>query len=275
MNATSLRWTTQARIALLFLALLAPRHAVACGIETDCTIGDRSYRIALPDGHDDTERIGAVIFVHGFRGTAAGVMRNHSLTDLASEMGIAFVAAQAAGPEWNIPHIPSIDALEGVDELSYFDALVEDLVTRANVDRAKIVVAGFSSGAMMTWHLACYRGDRFAGFVPMSGTFWKPIPETCPTGPVNLLHYHGRNDPVVPLAGRPIKDARQGNVSHAIALIRQQSDYQPEIVEQPPGLDCSGWTDSGNHLLELCLFDGKHTLKLDNLVRALRQLLDD
>ncbi len=266
---------TQALVLLLILAFLSPLDAGACGVETDCIVGDRSYRIALPDDHVGTGKIGAVIFVHGFRGTAAKVMRNRSLTSLSSEMGVAFVAAQAAGPEWNIPNIPSVDVRAGVDELSYFDALVDDLVMRANIDRTRIVVAGFSSGAMMTWHLACYRGDSFAGFVPMSGTLWEPLPGTCPTGPVNLIHYHGRDDPVVPLTGRPIKDAQQGDVSRAIALIRRQGDYRPESLEHPPGLECSRWIDDSDHRLELCLFDGKHSLKKRPLVRALQLFLND
>ena len=252
--------------------LVAASSAMACGAGTDCVIGDRTYRIVLPDGYDGKGGIGAVIFIHGYRGTAAAEMKNAALTSLASELGIAYAAAQADGPEWNIPHVPGGPA-PGVDELAYFDALANDLVARFAVDRSRIVVAGFSSGAMMTWHLACYRGNGFAGFVANSGTFWAPVPETCPTGPVNLIHYHGRQDPVVPLAGRQIKDTRQGNVFEAIDMMRRLGDYRAVAEDNPPGLDCSRWDDAERHRLELCLFDGGHTVKRANLERALRILL--
>lgn len=254
-------------LAMLLSGIVAP-NAGACGRDTDCVIGERSYRIVFPEGHDGTTPIGAIVFAHGYRGTASGVMRNKGLTALASELGIAFIAARAAGPEWNIPNVPSFDALEDVNELAYFDALIEDVVERFAIDRSRILASGFSSGAMMVWHLACYRGDAFAGFAPMSGTFWEPIPETCPTGPISLIHYHGKDDPVVPLHGRPIKDAHQGDIYEAIALIAGLGDFRPIETMQTTELDCARQTDSSGHILELCLFPGKHQLKARYLARA-------
>lgn len=264
-------------VVLLVLVILArqPTPALACGMDTDCEIGTRTYRIMLPAQTGETELIGAIIFVHGYRGTAAQVMGNKDLTALASHLGVAFVAAEAAGPEWNIPNVPSVDSAGNADELAYFDDLVSDVTQRFAVDPSKIVVAGFSSGAMMVWHLACYRGTSFAGFVPMSGTFWAPIPDACPTGAVNLIHYHGREDPVVPLHGRPIKDAQQGDIFDAVALIVRTGEYRPLADAQPPGIDCSRWADPSGHLLELCLFDGKHMFRAQNLSRAAQLFLAD
>jgi len=259
-----------ALVSTIALAAIATPAAKACGRDTDCVIGDRTYRIAFPEAHDGTTPIGAIVFVHGYRGTAKGVMRNTALTALASDLGVAFIAAQAAGPDWNIPGAPSHHALEGIHELAYFDALIEDVTTRFAIDRTKLVASGFSSGAMLVWHLACYRGNSFAGFAPMSGTFWAPVPETCPTGPVNLIHYHGDEDAMVPLHGRRIENAHQGNVSEAIELISRLGDYRPVETGQTPELQCSRQVDSNGKLLELCLFPGKHQLKAKHLARAWR-----
>jgi polyhydroxybutyrate depolymerase len=251
------------------VAFAAP-EAAACGRDTDCVIGDRSYRIALPDGYDGATPIGAIIFAHGYRGTAAGVMRNKALTALASELGVAFIAAQADGTDWKIPNAPHGANPDGTGELAYFDALIADVTTRFAIDPTRLVASGFSSGGMVVWHLACNRGDRFAGFVPMSGTFWAPVPETCPSGPVNLIHYHGDADPVVPLDGRPIGDARQGDVRKAIELIARIGGYRRVETEPTPGLDCARRANSDGKLLELCLFAGKHQLKAKHLARAWR-----
>jgi len=254
--------------ALAVTGVTGATGAQACGRDTDCVVGERSYRIVLPADHDAAKPLGAMVFVHGYHGTAAGVMRNKALTALAAELDIALVAAQAAGIEWNLPGVPSADAHEGVDELAYFDAMVADAARRFAIDPARVVVAGFSSGAMMVWHLACYRGDRFAGYVPMSGTFWAPIPQSCPGGAVNLIHYHGREDPVVPLHGRPIKDARQGDVFEAVRLFQRLGDYRPTEIEQPAELDCARSVNPAGKLLELCLFAGKHQMKTMHLRRA-------
>lgn len=258
-------------LATAFIGLAA-FEAVACGAETDCVIGDRSYRIALPESHDAASPIGAIVFVHGYRGTAEGVMRNKAITALASELNVAMIAAQAAGPEWGVPGVPSADAPQGVDELAYFKALIDDAASRFAIDRSRVVVVGFSSGAMMVWHLACYAGDSFAGFVPMSGTFWAPVPESCPTGAVNLIHYHGEQDPIVPLHGRPLKDSRQGDVYEAIDLMARIGGFGPAETDDPPALRCTRRTNPEGKILELCLFDGKHEMKTTHIARAWRAI---
>lgn len=255
-------------LSAVILTAVPATDTAACGRDTDCSLGDRSYRIALPEGRDGGAPIGAIVYVHGYRGTAAGVMNNKALTSLASELGIAFIAAQAKGIEWNLPGVPSDDAQPDVDELAYFDALIADASRRVALDPSRVVVAGFSSGAMMVWHLACQRGGAFLGYVPMSGTFWAPIPRACPGGPVNLIHYHGREDPVVPLQGRQIKDAHQGDVFEAVKLIERTGGYRAVAIEQPQALDCSRWENAGGKLIELCLFTGKHEMKVGHLVRA-------
>jgi polyhydroxybutyrate depolymerase len=244
--------------------------ALACGRDTGCMVGDRSYRIVLPDTYDGDAPIGAIVFAHGYRGTARGIMRSKGLTGLSNNLGVAFIAAQADGPEWIIPGIPSSDHRPGVDDLAYFDALIADASTRFAIDPARLVASGFSSGGMMTWHLACYRGAAFNGFVPMSGTFWAPVPQNCPSGPVDLIHYHGDADPVVPLGGRPIGDAHQGDVQEAIALISRIGGYQPVETEPTPGLDCTRQVNGDGKLLEFCLFAGKHQLKAMHLAHAWR-----
>ena len=264
-------------LALVAMVLSFPSvpHAYACGDNSDCTIGDRTYRIVLPGNYDGKGTIGAIVFAHGFRGTAAKVLRNKKLIAISTELGMALIAAQAAGPEWNIPHIPSVDARVGIDELTYFDELIADVITRFAIDDERIVAAEFSSGAMMVWHLACYRAEAFAGFVPMSGTLWEPLPHRCPSGPVNLIHYHGTNDKVVPIHGRPIKDAHQGDVLRAFSLVTRNGHFQPEPVYDTDKLKCSRQNENDGHILEFCQFPGKHWFRTEHLTRAVRLLLPD
>ena len=78
-------------VALLGAMTLAPA-AVACGPDTDCQIGARHYRIAMPEGHDGVTQVGAIVFAHGYRGSARGVMRNMNMRKMVSEMGLALIA---------------------------------------------------------------------------------------------------------------------------------------------------------------------------------------
>ncbi|WP_343036081.1 polyhydroxybutyrate depolymerase [Hongsoonwoonella zoysiae] len=243
-------------------------EAQACGAGQPCMLGERNYRVRLPEGFDRARPQGAIVYVHGYRGKAENVMRNEALAGLADRLGVVFAAAQAAGPEWNIPNIPSDDRLEGVDELAYFDALFEDLSRRFGVDRSRTIVTGFSSGAMMVWYLACYRADKAAGFVPMSGTFWAPVPSSCPSGRANIIHYHGLNDRIVPLHGQAIKDARQGDVLTAIELFSPKPEFSEEGTAAQGSLECARRTGDQGHLVELCLFPGKHEMRIAHIIRA-------
>jgi polyhydroxybutyrate depolymerase len=260
-------------VALLACSLGLAGHPAACGRDSDCAVGDRSYRVVLPDPTAVPAPTSAIIFAHGYRGSAAGVVGNQQLAALADELGLVFAAAQAAGPEWSLPGVPSDDALTGVDELAYFEALAADLVQRFGIDRQRIVVAGFSSGAMLVWHLACHRGDRYAGFVAVSGTFWRPLPAHCPTSSVDFIHYHGDADQVVPLGGRPIKDAHQGDVGAAIALLVEGGGYVATAGDSDATLRCTAYRNAADKRVELCLFDGGHMLDATHLARAWRRLM--
>ena len=87
--------------------LLFPTATLACGSDTDCVVGDRIYRIHI--GEKTAPEMGAIVFAHGYRGSAAGVMRNGSLKGLADELGIALIALDfplSNSPATTIRHSP-------------------------------------------------------------------------------------------------------------------------------------------------------------------------
>lgn len=248
-------------------------NAWACGRDTDCRIGERVYRVVPPTATTSQAPRRAVVFVHGYMGSAKNVLRNKDLVAVATHHGAAFVAAQAVGIEWNVPGVPSVDANPGVDEVQYFDRVAADLKRRFGIRRQDIIVSGFSSGAMMVWHLACQRGDTFAGFVAFSGTFWKPLPKSCPLRSINLIHYHGKSDTIVPIHGRQIKDGVQGDVYEAMTLLARAGKFGAAQVENQSGLDCRQRKNASGNVLELCLFAGGHELRPRYLDRAWRKLM--
>lgn len=250
--------------------LVSASTATACGRASDCALGERSYRIVLPAERDGSAPLGALVFAHGYRGSAAGTMRNDGLVGLADALGLAIVAADAGDAGWQLPGTPSSPEADGKATLAYFDALRRELIGRFGVAPERIVAAGFSSGGMLVWHLACHRGRDYAGFIPLAGTFWAPLPERCPTTAVDLIHYHGTSDTMVPLEGRPINQSRQGNVFAAMALFTEAGGFQPveHLVDDDRRCDVA-LNEAGNRL-ELCLFDGGHRYRPADLVRALR-----
>jgi polyhydroxybutyrate depolymerase len=112
----------------------------------------------------------------------------------------------------------------------------------------------------------------FAGYLALSGTFWNPLPEHCPGPPVNLFHVHGRSDPVVPLAGRPIQDTSQGDVYEALALFREAGGFGEPRTFEVLDLDCTRETNASGKVLELCLHAGGHEMKAAYVARVWREL---
>ncbi|WP_424928083.1 alpha/beta hydrolase family esterase [Amaricoccus tamworthensis] len=257
--------------ALFLLAAISSglaTHASACGVETDCVVGDRTYRMALPEGHDTESPTGALIFAHGYRGTAADVMRNQNLIDLGKRLGVAVVALQSAADDWALPGSPGAENKADTDEPAYVDDVISDLSTRFQLNEDELVMAGFSAGGMLTWNLACETDSAFSGFIPLSGTFWDPIPGQCAGAPVSLVHYHGTSDTVVPIIGRKIADTYQGDVNEAVSMMADSGGYGPGLYFSDDELDCERRTSPDGHFLELCLFEGTHQFRIADIDRA-------
>jgi polyhydroxybutyrate depolymerase len=257
----------------------APAQAVAdtgCGIEIPCEIENGEYRIRFPANWDGKTPLGAIVFLHGWRGTAQGEMRNAAWTRLADRLNVAFVAPQGAGKTWSYPGAPRAFR----DEFAFFDALIADLATRFPLRANRMMATGFSMGGSMVWNLACYRGDLFAGFAPIAGAFWDPIPDSCPSPAPVLFHVHGTADRTVPLQGRPIGERwRQSDVADSLAVWQAQAGLPRAFPASAPdtGLNCQrqerpSQSGPAAPLLEVCLHSGGHSVRAEWVERAWRAL---
>lgn len=249
------------RLSVLLLTVLGVSPALACGPETDCLLGDRYYRIAMPENHDGTTPVGAIVFAHGYRGSAQGAMRNMNMRRMVSDMGLALIAVKSAGPDWDIPGVPSAMTSTGVAEMTYFDTVVADATARFAIDPGRIMMSGFSAGGMVTWELACNRPDLFAGFAPVAGTFWQGPPASC-AAPASVVHIHGTEDRTVPLAGRAIAETRQGDVAEVLAMYRAEGGFGSiENGQAMDDLSCERQSNADGDLLEFCTFPGGHSFR--------------
>lgn len=250
--------------------LFAASSAAACGPDTDCVVGERTYRIAVPEGDGP---FGAILYMHGWRSSAAAVMADEALRQTARELGVALIAPKSGGEGWLIANRPRSGFTHDRRETDYFAALLDDAAARFPIDTARILATGFSSGGMMTWTLACRMPERFTAFLPVAGTFWAPVPDDCAEGAIDLVHIHGTADTVVPLAGRPIADSRQGDVGTAFETFRAAKGYDAPAGDGLPGLSCEG-SAAGDRRLVLCLHDGGHVVRPEWIAWGWRSLVD-
>ncbi|WP_235899996.1 alpha/beta hydrolase family esterase [Tritonibacter aquimaris] len=257
------------RFALIAAATWAMSTTVAhaCGSDSDCMIGERSYRIRLPDNVPDG-KLGAIVFSHGYKGTAKGVMNNPRFTALANELGVAIIATKSAKNDWSIPGAPSSETDPTVDELAYYDAVLADVSARFPIDSNRLMASGFSAGAMMVWNLACHRSSQFAGFAPIAGTFWQPAPTHCDAPPTSVIHMHGTSDKIVPLEGRKVLDTHQGSVPDVLAMYGQYGGFSQAEARKLGGLSCDIQSNEAADVLAFCAFEGGHSFQMEYLKSA-------
>lgn len=257
------------RIRTALCVMCVPVAAMACGVTTDCEVEGGTYRIDLPE--DASPGLGAVVFAHGYQGKAAGTMKNTALRQMATARGMALIAIDAGGDDWNIPNAPQ-ESTGGRDEMTYLDAVMADAAARFGIDPGRVVVAGFSAGGMFVWNVVCARGDAFAGYVPYSGTFWKGPPAECPAPAQDVIHIHGTADTTVPMQGRAIAETRQGSVPETLAMYAAAKGFRPGTDYAIADMNCTHSANATGKRLDLCLFDGEHSFTAERLGAALDRL---
>lgn len=252
----------RACVALLLSAALAAGATgpAAAGDWQAFTIDGGSYVARAPSGWDGTGRLPLLVFFHGYRQQGSTVMTIAELTSAADRHHVLLVAPDGVEGSW--AHQGSPSSLR--DESGFIDTLLADVEKRWPIDVARRWAGGFSQGGSMAWHAACFRGRSFTAFLPVAGAFWRPHPESCPGGPVNLLHTHGTADTVVPMTGRPIRDRfRQGDVRMGMAFWRGQDGCaaDPTRTVTVGGLDCEIWSGcASGRELQLCLNADGHMI---------------
>ncbi|WP_193170464.1 alpha/beta hydrolase family esterase [Nisaea nitritireducens] len=269
-----MQWPRIIRAAFLTLILTGSLMTDAqsaepnCGPDNECVLIGGSYYARAPIAWDRTSPLPVLFYYHGYRQTGRTVMGMKALTKAANDAGALVIAPNGIDGGWSVRGAPS----KNRDEITFAAAVVEDVAKRWPIDRSRLWVSGFSLGASMAWDIACLAGDRYAGFFPVAGAFWRPHPVTCPAGPVTMIHVHGRGDKIMPLEGRTIRERwRQGDVLQSFDILRQHNRCALPEVERtgPKGLLCKEWNHcDGGSRLALCLYDGGHAAPKDWYPRA-------
>lgn len=90
----------------------------------------------------------------------------------------------------------------GQSDVEYLSALAGFLQEKYNLDPEKTFVTGFSNGGFMSYTLMCQAGEVFKAAAPVAGLANAQVFRECaPGGPKPILHIHGAEDGLVPIAG--------------------------------------------------------------------------
>lgn len=260
--------TVGGRIAVLLLAVgLATTAHAGCGADDTepCTVAKGTYHALLPEASaSGPEAMPAVVFLHGYGASGAATLRMRGMVQTFLRSGYAVIApdgqvASADGKRRSWSVIPDMGGQR--DEVSFILDVADDAATRFDLDRSRMMLAGFSLGGSMTTYVACREPQAFAVFAPVAGSFWNPLPERC-TGPVRLFHTHGTADRTVPMKGRRIRPGlEQGDVLDSLAILAMadRCAQDPETLPPQGRFARSRWTGCADGAgIDLALHPGQH-----------------
>ena len=150
-----------------------------------------NYLLFLPEGYDDQEKEWPLIlFLHGAgeRGNDLEKVKVHGppkIVEKQKDFPFIVVSPQCPEEQW------------WTDNLDILINLLDEIVTRYNVDKDKVYLTGLSMGGFGTWALASRYPDHFAAVAPICGGALQTNAYSLLDVPIWI--FHGAKDSVVPV----------------------------------------------------------------------------
>ncbi|MFC4667596.1 alpha/beta hydrolase family esterase [Seohaeicola nanhaiensis] len=251
-------------IALLCSLAAGAAHAGCGDMAEACQLPDGEYHAVLPEAGGQGAPV--VLWLHGAGSNGGNAIRNTDLIDALTARGYAVLTPTASRPfrdggfSWNF-----FPGWTGRDETDFLKRAVADAAGRFGTDPQRVLLAGFSAGAFMVSYLACSAPQTFTAYAPVSGGFWRPMPERC-NGPVRLFQTHGWEDTTVPLEGRVLRSGsfEQGDVFAGMELWRganRCTGHAPTSYAETDSFWRRRWEDCATgSALEFALWQGGHSV---------------
>jgi polyhydroxybutyrate depolymerase len=156
----------------------------------------RPWRAHVPPGYDPASPTAMILNLHGLGSNGAQEALFSNMNATADARGFVVVYPDGYENSWNAGACCDPAAADGIDDVGFLVALVDEVAARLCIDRERVYAAGMSNGGFMTYRLACEAADVFAGFAPVAGGL--AVTGCTPSRPVPLIAYHGLDDSMVP-----------------------------------------------------------------------------
>lgn len=158
----------------------------------------RSYLLHVPPQARTGGPLPVVINFHG-GGSNAKTQKWYTRMDVASDRdGYIAVYPNGSGGfgtrflTWNAGNCCGTAALNGVDDVGFTLAVLDDLAHRTPVDPARVYVTGLSNGSMMAYRVAVEASERIAAVGGVAGAM--TLNGFHPKVPVPVMHIHSLDD---------------------------------------------------------------------------------
>lgn len=184
---------------------LGPRPDAGSSAEEEAGPGDfdrtisidgleRAYSVFVPRDYDPEAPLPLVVDLHQLATNKEIQASLSGFRNLAMEQGFIAVWPQGVRDSWN-GYVCCGDALlQGIDDVGFVVAVVEDIAASWSVDRHRVYVTGYGNGGALAHRLACERADVFAAAAPVAYASEVAEQGCAPFRPVSVLQICGAED---------------------------------------------------------------------------------
>lgn len=222
---------------------------------------ERTFFVHVPESYDPAVRTPLVLNFHGFSSNASQQQLLTLMPEKSDAEGFVVVHPEGVGlPQgWNAGVCCGQAMTDGVDDVAFVEAMIEQLEAALCIDADRIYATGFSNGGFLSHRLACELSGRIAAIAPVSGVIGI---DTCEPGrPVPVLQFHGTADAVVAYDGNSVLGFPSVEGTMSDWAMRNGCDATAELSYENGDTTCVryGGCDNGADV-ELCTVDlGGHT----------------
>jgi len=170
----------------------------------------RRYKFYTPKGAEQLEgERPLVLVIHGGGSTDRGMIKltKNRWHELADKHGFYVAYPNAAHKKtWDFGEGKISERLKKrVDDLAYFERVIDEVSSRVNIDQRRVFATGISRGGQASFFLACNLSERIRAVAPVAMGLPAFMVNECETGPpVAVAIMNGTKDPQVPFNGGEI-----------------------------------------------------------------------
>jgi polyhydroxybutyrate depolymerase len=182
-----------------------------------------------------------VVVLHQDVGSAQAVAEGLGLDSLRRE-GVTLAYPAGVGGSWNAGACCGVAMDQGVDDVGFVDAVLNDVGRHVPIDTKRRALVGYSGGGMLAYRVLCRAHPSLLAAVEVSGSLEAHCPSTVVLP--DLLSIHGAKDGTVGIM-RPIRvthlDMSPRPVESTLTVMTTQAQCGRRTTTDKPGLRLVHW----------------------------------
>ena len=223
------------------------------------TVGgrERGYLLLPALGLARHQLAALVVVLHQDVGSAQAVAEGLGLDSLRRK-GVTLAYPAGVGGSWNAGGCCGVARDQGVDDVGFVDAVLDDVGKHVPIDLHRRALVGYSGGGMLAYRVLCRAHPKLIAAVEVSGSLEAHCPSTVVLP--DLLSVHGAKDGTVGLT-QPIRVTHLGMsprpVTSTLSVMTTQANCGRRTTTDEPGVRYVHWRDCrGGSTIDLQIVAG-------------------